>query len=327
MKHYKQLIDKDLFEQTYNVKLEDYDLYANIKGINQIPTICDNCHQIFWVDRQTFKKRLCYTEVYEKCFGDTWYCNRKECTSKKKSEVCKIKMLQSEDSINKRLEASKNRRGKTYEEQYGEEKAKEIKAVIKQKRKEQPEPMKGKHHSDKAKLLMSLRKQEIISKGELNWTNPITGEPCTYIEEVTTKAAITSSKRLNIQRYGNSKKSYVKRWFDNELIFCQSSYEKHYAELLNINHIYYDKCNFKIPYYDGHHIRMYIPDFTLYLDDKLQHITHIVEVKPKKFLKNDGYFIQNINILKLKALEDFCGYNNYKMMVITEDELNENKIY
>lgn len=292
MKYYKQLIDKDLFEQTYNMKLDDYDLYANTKGINQIPTICDNCHQIFWINKQTFKKRLCYTESYEKCFGDTWYCNRKECTNKKKSEVCKIKMLQSEDSINKRLEASKNRRGKTYEEQYGEEKAKEIKAVIKQKRKEQPEPMKGKHHSDKAKLLMSLRKQELSST-------------CHYLHKL-----------------GNaSRKGYVKRWYDNKDIFYQSSYEKCYIELLNKQKQYYDRCTIVLPYEIDGVIRHYNPDFSIFNDRAHLHITHIIEVKPRAFTG-----VKQVR-LKLKALKDFCGYNNYKMMVITEEELNENKIY
>lgn len=292
MRHYKDIIDRAIFEDTYKISLDEFNLYSKRNSIRALPTKCDNCGDIFWINKTVFKKRLCYTEYYEKCFGDTWFCMKDECTSVKKSLVCVDRMLQNQDSIEKRLAASKNRRGKTYEEQYGEEEAKRVKAVIKQKRKGQPEPMLGKHHSDKAKLKMSLSKQELIN----------------------------SHRYFNYTMKFSSKGSLL-RWFDNKQLLYQSSYEKRYIELLNSNRLYFDRCEFTIPYVLDGINRLYIPDFLIYKDFTCISIDSIIEVKPKYAL---GY---KQVVLKLKALEDFCRYNNYKMVVITEDQLNENKVY
>ena len=337
MKHYKEFIDKVVFESTYNIKLEDFDLYKNAKGINSIPTICDCCHQIFWINKQTFKKRLCYTEYYEKCFGDTWYCSSKSCTSKKKAEVCKIKMLQSEESVKKRLAFAKSRKGKSYEDQYGIDKATSVKQVIKQKRAEQPEPMLGKHHSDVSKLKMSLSKKELDSKGELNWINPITGKQCTYRARVTTKVSLWHKDETNRKSFATKvlsgqmrswqkNKTVVNRWFDSKPIICQSTYEVAYANLLNKNKIYYDRCNFILPYKFKGVTRHYNPDIEIYRDSDCSKVTHIVEIKPKVFLEKSCEYTRK-NLAKLRVLKDFCRYNNYTMVIITEVELNENKIY
>lgn len=337
MRHYKDIIDRQTFEATYSLSLDDFELYAKRNKITSIPTKCDNCGEIFWMHKAVFKKRLCYTEYYEKCFGDTWFCMKDECTSAKKSLVCVDRMLQNQDSIEKRLAASKNRRGKTYEEQYGEEKAQIVKAVIKQKRKEQSEPMLGKHHSDKAKLKMSLSKQELASKGELNWTNPITGEPCTYRDRIDLKVSLWHKDEANRKDFARrvlegqmkswkDKKSIIHRWYDNEPIPCQSSYEETYVKLLNDNKVYFDRCSFILPYKFENRTRHYSPDFEIYSDSSCTTVTHIVEVKPKIFLEKDCKYTKK-NLAKLEVLKSFCGYNNYKMVIITEEQLNEHKIY
>lgn len=337
MKYYKTIINKELFESTYNISLEEYDLYST-KGISSLPTICENCGEEFWIDVRQFKKRLNYTEHYHKCFGDTWFCTRKECQSKKKSLVCIDRMLKSETSISKRLDAAKKRRGKSYEEQYGIERATEIKSVIKEKRAKQEEPMKGKHHSDKAKLKMSLSKRELISKGELSYTNAITGEPCTFTEEIASKTSLWHKNPENRKAFAttcldhtlkawiSAGKSTINRWFDNKVIACQSTYEKAYAELLNANKVYYDRCEFVIPYVWDSRICHYTPDFVLYSDNTCTKVTHVVEVKSSWAFTSTCIYAQR-NKEKLKVLDDFCRYNNYIKVVITEEQLHENKIY
>lgn len=337
MKHYKDIIDRQLFEETYGINLDDFNLYAKRNKIRDLPTRCDNCGDIFWINKTVFKKRLCYTEYYEKCFGDKWFCMKSECTSAKKALVWIKSTLENPESVKKRLEFSKSRRGKTYEEQYGAEVAKRVKAIIKQKRKEQPEPMLGKCHSDKAKLKMSLSKQELISKGELKWTNPITGEPCTYKDLVCIKASLWHKNIENRKAFAqacingqlkhyNASCIIGYRWFDSKEVLLQSSYERRYLDILNVNKIYFDRCSFIIPYMYKNKVRHYNPDFTIFSDKDCHNITHIVEVKPKIFI-TENFEYSKKNLVKLRALEDFCGYNKYKMVVITEDQLNENKIY
>lgn len=337
MRHYKELIDKELFEQTYGIKLEDFNLYSKYKKLHSIPSKCDCCGQIFWIRKDIFKKRLCYTEYYEKCFGDIWFCMSKECTSIKKSLVCTDRMLENPESIKKRKAFSKSRRGKTIEEIYGEESAKSCREKIHNSRTGKPGPMLGRHHSEKSKLKMSLSKKELTSKGELNWTHPITNEPCTYRECINTKVSLWHKDEANRKDFARrvlegqmrswkDKKSVVNRWYDNEPIPCQSSYEEAYVKLLNDNKVYFDRCSFILPYKFENRTRHYSPDFEIYSDSSCTRVTHIVEVKPKIFLEKDCHYTRK-NLAKLEVLKSFCGYNNYIMVIITEEQLNENKIY
>lgn len=299
MRYYKTLIDEKAFNNLYKeqgITLDTFDLY-NEPWVQEIPSICDICGKPFVIQKAVMKKRLNRTEYYGRISNSPWTCMEKECVSKKKAQVCVDRMLTNEESIKKRLDAADKRLGMTYEEQYGKEKAEEIKAIIRQKRKEQPEPMLGKHHSDKSKLLMSLRKRE----------------QCT-------------SKTYVHKTLSGSNKGHVLRWYDNKEIFYQSSYEKKYIELLNQNKKYFDRCNIVLPYtWDGNN-RHYNPDFTIFKDKEHKSISHIVEVKPKTFT-NDSTYYGEWQLVKLNALETFCRYNNYIKVLITEEELNENKIY
>lgn len=337
MKYYKQLIDKKVFEATYNIKLEDFNLYNCNKSIKLIPTCCDNCKQLFWISTYNFKRRLCFTENYQKCHGDTWYCNKQECVSLKKHFVVIKGMIQSEAKIKSDKIKSEYRKGKSLEELYGVEKATLIKNKIKNKRAIQKEPMKGKHHSDKSKLSMSLSKREIYSKNEKLWKHPITEEPCTFRELISynskkyykhyNKEEFTKKVlEGQINYWKNKEDSYEFRWFDNKKIICQSSYEQAYVKILNNKNIYFDRCNFIIPYIWEKRVRHYNPDFVIYENYLCSKIKYIIEVKPKKFLDSDFIYTYK-NREKLKALKSFCDYNNYIMTIITEEELNENKAY
>lgn len=172
-------------------------------------------------------------------------------------------------------------RGKTYEEVYGEEKAKELKKLRSEKN---PGKLrKGKtnieyYGEEKAKEIFN--KHSIATQGE---KNNMYGKP-------------------SPQGSGNGWCGWYKNYFFRSIL--ELSFIINYVEKNNINVLSAEKI--KIPYIYNENKRNYLPD---YIDDNNK---ILYEIKPKHLIKTIE------NKLKFEEAEKWCLNNGYIFKVITE---------
>lgn len=172
-------------------------------------------------------------------------------------------------------------KGKTYEEVYGEEKAKELKKLRSEKN---PGKLrKGKtnieyYGEEKAKEIFN--KHSIATQGE---KNNMYGKP-------------------SPQGSGNGWCGWYKKYFFRSIL--ELSFIINYVEKNNINILSAEKI--KIPYIYNENKRNYLPD---YIDDNNK---ILYEIKPKHLLKAIE------NKLKFEEAEKWCLNNGYIFKVMTE---------
>jgi len=247
-----------------------------------------------------------------------------------------------------------HRKGKSYIEQYGEEKSTEIKDKNSQGVKkyivENGHPFQGKKHKKSSKIKMSESRNAFL-KGdkskEKKYIDSETGELIDWFEN----NSRTKKNRWNnlsaeerelisleatmryLDRDGNyimhSKTGYIHHWLLDKDQKFESSYEEAFFNKCNDEKLFWKKNNtIYIPYI--HPIkkekRFYVPDVLLFEDNNFDNITTIIEVKPNKFVENaknykSDYF--EITKSKIEALKDYCNSNNYNCLIITENELGD----
>lgn len=150
-------------------------------------------------------------------------------------------------------------------------------------------PMKGKHHTKEAKMLMSKSKSNLISSGIFN---------------------IKSNNRGTKAYYFSSK--------NDEIFYCDSLLEKmRMIQLDNDKNIksWSKKHNIKIPYIYNGTQKIYIPDFYIeYFNGDII----IEEIK--------GY-VKDIDIIKMEYAIKWCSNIQYIYRFITQTELDINGEY
>lgn len=103
-------------------------------------------------------------------------------------------------------------------------------------------------------------------------------------------------------------------WKVGQMIHWESLLERDYLNILEFdpNVIYFESQPLVIPFsYEGKK-RRYFPDFKVKTKDN--HI-HLVEVKPKKFLKVPD------NQMKFHVGQMYCEQNNWNFSVVTEEHI------
>lgn len=237
------------------------------------------------------------------------------------------------------------KKGKTFEEFYGEERSEEIKGKIRKRRLEQPDPRLGKKHSKETKEVISIKKKDFYSRAEKNYKSIVSGELVdfkTYHSEVMRKLHknmsrddrvrfITSVIEGIAKGKPSKKNSFVgeiKHWYTGKMVRFESSYEYIYFKGLNVKKVFWKRNTTEVKIqYDGldGKVHLYTPDALIYEDRHFKKLKVIVEVKPYDFLFNpndkEG---RNYEIAKLKrdALISFCNDNNLQAIFITEKELD-----
>jgi len=215
----------------------------------------------------------------------------------------KSKIVKTKDSwryfLGHNLSTNHPTRGRTYEDIYGSERAKEYHNLRKILLLNQISKLKDRsyeniHGKKKAKKLKINRKISSLKC----WSDP------KYISKV--------EKHQMIGYIAG----YFKSYKNNCEIRFQSSYElKAYIKL---EHDYtvtrYGRCYFSIPYIYKGEARIYVPDILVEYNDKRK---VLIEVKPSKKLNTI------INILKFNAGEQYCRENSMKYLIWTENELDE----
>lgn len=289
--------------------------------------ICDYCSKSYTLSINNLKKRVARLKLPIR-----HSCHSQVCVSKRKTDVAKLALPHT-------FPREISRKGKSFIDLYGEEKAVIVKQKLRDLRKSQICPRSGKTHSEEAKQKMSKSRLRYISSSP-QLLSPITKTLVSYSiyrSHVTINASNNRSaeekdklrknaslRYLNFKRYSSHSRIFnVKDYYGNDVI-CESTYEVVYAWMLINSKVRWKKNNaITIPYihpFKGS--TYYIPDFLLYKNKKL---SQIIEVKPHQFLTGvDNYSL--ITQAKLIALEKFCLTNNLQYKVITEIDLNDKEI-
>jgi hypothetical protein len=318
-------------------------------GLSLVEIECAYCHGLFEIDIGTLLNRTHFSKFGYKNIN----CNTKECRKEHKrfviSEQTKLNSTSAkghkvtEDQIKRMLETNKtsekvkkqheNRQGKTFEEYFGEEKAKIAKDKIRYARSIQPEPHLGFKNTEEVKKLMSNKKIEFLehnpnfSKEQgIRISNSYWSKTEEYRIDRRLKTAIGMEKTFR-ERHRNW--GYHKAWWQTEKDkdqTYQSNYELQYYKLLDSKQILY-KSNYIIylPYISplDNEKHFYIPDVLIYNSNWV--LEKIAEVKPYEFAynpNNNDSIYYKITKEKLTTLKDYCILNNLKYSVITEKELN-----
>jgi hypothetical protein len=335
---------EDLSDKPWERTLYHYSLKTVAKC-----QICGNMFELKW---EVFLRRFDADGYYRK---GAFTCQNKMCKKIKKVQVLSEKGITQKGLI-KLASLSKSRKGRTFEELYSAEKAKEIKSKICLARAKQTgtehDPRLGKKHTDEAKDKMKLSKKQHYRNDSIEkYLSPITGKLVTHRKF----QAHSSTLRMN-----NPEKKYVspisgenvclklyirdaatKRWIENPE-FCRKNYktgylknwktlkQEHYDssfELcfmneLNATQAFWIKNTGTIRIEYTHtslngKSKLYIPDFIIYTDSSFSTISEIVEVKPKRVFEGVP-IVQH----KFSELEKYCERIGAKARLVTEVELD-----
>jgi len=190
-----------------------------------------------------FKKGYKQTEEHKKKIGLANKGRNKgkhfsQSTEFKKGQVSPRKGIKLSQKEKNHL--SKFRKGKTYEEIYGKEKAKKQRKIISSFMKKN-HPLKGKYHSEKTKRKMSLAKVGLISnmKGR-------THKELSKIKMSATKLGVKIQEwkgysREPYDQSWNSKFRNAIRKRDNQICMLCKIHREKLNQALSIHHINYDK--------------------------------------------------------------------------------------
>lgn len=222
-----------------------------------------------------------------------------------------------------------DRTGKTLEEFYGEEGAKNTQEAHKRKRERQAKtgewPNAGKHHSDEAKQKMSQKRKEWFAEDPSRVESIRERNKQWYanLSEEDRKAFVRKSLKGLDRRHKWASMSY---WYSDDTFSCHSSYEQKYAERLNAQQLPYIKNNNNLLIPFTHPItgatKYYLPDFIVYTDMTMSEIERVIEVKPSVFLDpNVTTEYAQICQAKERACIEYCESHAYIYERITEQEL------
>lgn len=314
--------------------------------------VCPYCKQTFILRTHTFYNRL-FTKKFLK---NILVCFSLECKRKLKQEVIKEQTRlgqtsakghkPSKDQIRKWQETLKrngsydkivslcnSRKGKTFEELYGVEKAEQIRNKIKQNTPNIQIDYKGKRAREGCSFSENSKKQ--ISESLKNFYKTEQGRLAKVkiakrnkraweIKSDEEKLAIIK-KELEGQQKVFEKNShagwgYFQAWYESTPTQpFRSSWERKYFEYLNKNKIYY-KSNkslyIKYLHPDGTN-HFYIPDVLIFEDSEFKNLKEIQEIKPFDLVDRP------VNQAKCKAAKKLCEEKGITFRIITELELKE----
>lgn len=139
--------------------------------------------------------------------------------------------------------------------------------------------------------------------------------------ETRTKMSLTHKKRWrNGLGNGGTIKGHFWSEKNNRIIHFRSSWEYYAFQLLEKMKMVkaYEVEPFSIAYRCGYNnVKSYIPDILIHYQNEL---SELVEIKPKKFVKNE------VVLRKAKAARQFCNLNNMNFSIWTEDEIFKHKL-
>lgn len=307
----------------------------------EVYLICDYCKKSFSLEVEVLKRRLA------RDFPDL-VCQGEECRKFQRKKV-----IQKMHEINRKnghfIKIGNKKRGKTYEEMFGEERAKEYKAIIREKRLSQECPRTGKLHSEDSKKQMSIKRLAFFARNEKKYKSPVSGKLLGFKEyfsevlklkyanmpqEEKVKRRLEATKRLlKFERKSNGCViKEVRYWYDNtKHALSESSYELLYFLYLNEKKIFW-KRNDEITIKYNHPKNgesFFIPDILIFSDKNLKKLKEIIEVKPIDFLENphkSETLPYTITEAKIKGLIDYCAENKLNWDAITELDLDDDMI-
>jgi hypothetical protein len=294
--------------------------------VNQIyELICDFCGENFqlthanYVKRNATRRRTGYSHIV---------CSGIECRKKQRQDVIKV-MHSKNAASNSWGIIGEFRRGKSYEELWGKEKADLAKKKIREARLTQPEPHLNKRNSESSKAKMSTARKKYLEK------NPEYSEKhAMYLAN--RYMNLSPEEKLKFSLRGHEVANNMKRhtshgkmltWYGKE-VWYESDYERMYFEMLNIQKIFWQKnTSLLVPYYDSKYycIKHTKPDVLIYTEN-FEHLHTLVEIKPYDFLlnpKNHKSRYYQITKDKHDGLLGYCELYNLKMKFITELDLKE----
>jgi len=337
-----------------------------IRGASKVIAKCSFCEESFEWD---FEKLRNFTKT--KYGNDKVTCTKDECVVNKKRYVIQIQTSLGETSAQGHIVSdeqktkwlkvmrdrghyakfSETRKGKSYEDLYGEETANVIKKKISEYRVEHQtgdnEPHLGYKHSEESKKVMSNSRKLFLKSDRVykkKYCSPITGKKVNWIEfrSHTSKHFFESMTIEEREIWlGNVTKSfldkdgnfdgvhdqgYVHNWYSKKKEKYDSSYEKRYYSILNEKKSYWtNNRSITIPYISpkDNLSHRYIPDVIIYTDNTYSKIDRLIEVKPLVFLQESDRLYNKITRAKLEALKVYCNKRFIEFGIITEKELEE----
>jgi hypothetical protein len=221
--------------------------------------------------------------------------NRDLCRGCKQKEQVK-NGVRKKQYVNAGEASIQNMKGKTYEELYGNEKAKQLKQQCSKNTSGEKNPMYGKNYQSYA--IVKLGKSQKGKSLEEIYGNK-------KAKEIKNKISIKTSGKNNPmygkpspKGSGNGWSGWYKGWFFRSL--RELSYMINVIERFNLSWESAEKSKYKIKYVDWQNTeRTYHPDF-------LVEGKYLIEIKPKKLWGSDN------NIRKKQAAIKFCTNKNLK---------------
>ena len=334
---YKDFFQK-LFDQNFNFRL------------NKVEFICDFCGKPIEESILYFlQKSTCSTYGFTKIC-----CKDKKCISNKKKFInterqqlnqsphqgCSVSEERKQKKHTTMLErgrykeASDRRKGKTYEEVYGESVAKIAKQKIKARRQQQEaegkSPHLGKTNGFQTRLLMRNSRLKFLGENPdfLKNRGLLLSQTYWSKSEEERQAFRKSCSEAAAKRFQHARWGIFHPWYNITLNFpIQSSYEFRYYNILDISRVFYRKSKILIEYIspEDNEKHYYNPDIEI-LDSSFN-LVGISEVKPGPFLIQENLY-SKITRAKIEALKVFCTEKALQCNIITEKDLfNEDCTY
>ena len=302
-----------------NEKDKQKDSIRSFGELEELEFRCQLCGKPFKLQGRVFKRRFDRDGYFRRA---VFACQSKECTHKKKSIVAKSAAVR-EGQARGAITASAMRKGKTFEELYGIEEAEKKLAKIRAARAAQTgtehDPRLGKKHSISAKKKMSDHKKNLWQSKDKPYISPLSGEKVTYKQ---------LHQHIGVLQWSASKYNFyitgiIENWHTGFGEKYDSSFERAYMEELNAKKLYWHKnTHIAIPFIDvDGQEHCYVPDILIYSDAEYKELKCILEIKPEAFIKK----FETVQ-LKLKALLDYCQKENIIGGIITEKQLNMERV-
>lgn len=248
----------------------------------KITVICDRCEKEY---QTALGSQIHYFKKYK---GDL-------CRGCKQREQIK-KGIRGKQYINAGKASVQNMKGKTYEELYGNEKAKQLKQQCSNNTSGKNNPMYGKNYQSYA--IVELGKSQKGKTFEEIYGNEKATEIKAKISLKTSGENNPMYGKPSPEGSGNGWSGWYNEWFFRSL--KELSYMINVIERFNLSWQSAETSKYKIKYVDWEDTeRTYHPDFLI--EGK-----YLVEIKPKKLWNSDNV------IRKKKAAIEFCKNKNLK---------------
>lgn len=309
--YWKELVTNPNKYEVKNIK--------KFKDLDEVEFQCQICGKPFMMRGRVFKRRFDSDGYFRRMI---FACQSPECLHKKKSMVGHSEAVR-EGQAKGAVVAARLKKGKTFEEMYGKEEAEKKLAKIRDARATQTgtehDPRLGKKHSDCAKKKMSASKIKLWNSEEQTYIGCIMRKPVNYREF----QQQLSVAQWSAPQYGTYVTGTLINWNTGVKERYDSSFELAYMEELNEKKVFWKKnTSTAIPFIDiDQQEHLYIPDIIIYKDAKCTKISRILEIKPECMVHK----MKTVQ-LKLQALKSYCEENNLECGIITEKQLNMNRV-